>query len=121
MRPLFGITEAAVLSYTGIQACWGRMTQSVFCLSLFSLLFSLSLSAERGFEAQPADLLHLTPFMFVRMTRKALACHRVYGVDHGIGVIFENENRDKSFSRVYRTLFKRKNPVSYKNANKNFM
>lgn len=72
MKPLFGITEAAVQSYTGIQACCDRMAQSVFRLLLFSLLFSLSLSAERGVDVHPADLLHLTLFLFVRMTRGAL-------------------------------------------------
>lgn len=50
IRPLFGTTEAVVQSYTGIQACWDRRAQSVFCLSLFSLVLSLSLSSDFGVD-----------------------------------------------------------------------
>lgn len=46
IRPLFGTTEAVVQSYTGIQACWDRRAQSVFCFSLFSLVLSLSVPSE---------------------------------------------------------------------------
>lgn len=56
MRPLFDMTEAAVQSFTGIQACWDRMAQSVFCLSIFSLLLSLCLTAELRVYVHLADL-----------------------------------------------------------------
>lgn len=118
MRPLFGITEAAVQSYTGIQACWDRMAQSVFCPPLFSLLFSLSLSAERGVDAHPADLLHLTLFLFVRMAKEALQKLVVECMVLTMASVLFLRLTTESFSRfyytdlVYRTWFKSMNPVT---------
>lgn len=102
MRPLFGITEAAVQCNAGFQACWDRMARSVFCLSPISCHSLSQLSVHL------CDLFYLTLVLFVRLSGEALhkpvvGCKNG-GKGHDTIMFFKIKNRKSHFQGFIRLI-----------------